>query len=731
MSERKIGKVISVDSFRLIVQLDQDLKSLYKSGFNDIYEIARINSYLIIPVGADRIVAIISRVKVIDETEIEKTTGFITLPKAQRYLVATMIGTIENDKSYLQGVYNYPILDNPVWYVVKDDLDKIFDTSFKEKIDYNNDYFLPIGTSPAFVDYKIQINPDKFFGKHVAVLGNTGSGKSCTVASVIQSLFKYDFKTEQGTTKLKNAHFIIFDTNGEYKRAFSDDGNLKYPENTVVNALHINIENKGITVPYWFMNYDDMEFLFKPSDGSQAPIFKRAISLAKGSNTGVEKDVVPDIIVSKIYQLQQLLERNDKEMKIFLLNDLEDLLANTANHSIQSIKDVNKILNDVNTAKKAGNLREDFGIKGTVDTAVVQKAFDDISEKLKEYWTQKEIQKIKNDNDIDLPIYFDFSKIINLYLDQVIASTEGSKAKLSEYISTFKLRLQSFFNDERISLPLMLKSEKSFDDALAIFVAFVIGDLHKIYDSADPKNVYSAYYEKSITDKSKTNQISIIDMSLLPFEVLETITGLVGRLILEFVSRFRPKDRGSLPIVIVLEEAQNYIPEKDRGERVSIAKRVFERIAREGRKYGISLIVSSQRPSELSKTVLSQCNTFIIHRLQNPEDQKYVRQLVSAANEDILQQLPILPQQHAIVMGDGVRTPVQMKVNTAKPTPNSENPKFVENWLKEIDKSFPDYKTIAKAWEAGKGIDEFAETKAPLENSIEEVPKAKSNPKEQ
>src|SRR5690606_4867274 len=112
---------------------------------------------------------------------------------------------------------------------------------------------------------------------------------------------------------------------------------------------------------------------------------------------------------------------------------------------------------------------------------------------------------------------------------------------------------------------------------------------------------------------------------------------------------------------------QNYIPEKNYRDRESVSKRVFERIAREGRKYGLSLLVSSQRPSELSKTVLSQCNSFIIHRLQNPEDQKYVRQLVSVANEDILQQLPVLPQQHVVIMGDAVRSPVQAKINDADP----------------------------------------------------------------
>src|SRR5204862_6981682 len=133
--------------------------------------------------------------------------------------------------------------------------------------------------------------------------------------------------------------------------------------------------------------------------------------------------------------------------------------------------------------------------------------------------------------------------------------------------------------------------------------------------------------------------------------------------------------RGEFAVILILEEAQNYIRENRRSEEDSISKQVFERIAREGRKFGLGLVVASQRPSEMSKTVLSQCNSFIVHRLQNPEDQKYVRQLVSAANEDILQQLPILPQQHVIIMGDAVRTPVQAKMNTANPRPNSNNPK--------------------------------------------------------
>jgi DNA helicase HerA-like ATPase len=256
--------------------------------------------------------------------------------------------------------------------------------------------------------------------------------------------------------------------------------------------------------------------------------------------------------------------------------------------------------------------------------------------------------------------------------------------------------MNSFLNDKRMAVPLMLKNEQKIsDDVLPEFIAFILGDFnrHFIRPELAQENFIDEYNtDNKPKDIEKSSQITIIDVSQLPSEVLETITALLGRLILEFVSYFLPEKRGKYPIVIVLEEAQNYIAEyKD-----SVSKTVFERIAREGRKYGISLIVSSQRPSELSKTVLSQCNSFIIHRLQNPDDQKYVRGIISSANADLLEQLPVIPQQHAIITGDCVRTPVQVRIETVYPTPNSHNPKYIENWLDE--KSEIPYEQTCDRW---------------------------------
>ena len=698
MKERNIGKVISVDSFRVYIRLDEDLKSLYKSGYEDIYEVARINSYVIIPIGAEKIVAMVTSVRSIDETELGTNKEAIFLTKTARYLVATMVGTIENNSNYIQGVYNYPILDNPVWYVTKDDLDNIFDQKETTYIDYEKNYYLPIGTSPSFSDYKIKINPDKFFGKHAAILGNTGSGKSCTFASIIQSLFDFEFNEKK---KLQSAHIIIFDTNGEYKNAFQ--GNK---ENPYINLELVNpfiIDKNGLKVPFWFMNYADFDFLFKPSELTQAPVFKTAIGYSKSKSQNQEE------LIPKHFErlINSILESDDLFMKKYHKNG-SNWVINPNNEIIELAVEISKEFKDIklniDLLGRETNKINEVKIKQQLEINFL------------DYLKLKETKKTIISESIDFPLFFDLNDLITNQINQAIEESDGSSQRIREHLSTLKMRLHSYMTDERIAGPLLFNLKNDIENGLAKFIAFILGDFCKVYETANT-DVFSNYYKEQMAKKEnerlqseKASQITIIDMSLLPFEVLETITGLIGRIILEFASRFPEEDRGKMPIVLALEEAQNYIPERNTNDKESISKKVFERIAREGRKYGISLLVSSQRPSELSKTVLSQCNSFIVHRLQNPEDQKYVKQLVSAANEDILQQLPILPQQHVIIMGDAVRTPVQARMNDANPRPNSNNPKFIENWL-NVNDNFPNYKGISEAWEKGEKFQNIPENK--------------------
>ncbi|WP_439484310.1 ATP-binding protein [Cyclobacterium plantarum] len=710
MSERNIGKVISVDSFRAYIRLDDDLKSLYKSGYEDIFEVARINSYIIIPIGADKIVAMVTSVRAIDETEIGKNKEAIFLTKSARYLVATMIGTIENSGKYIQGVYNYPILDNPVWYVTSQDLDNIFDQKQKKattEINFEDDYYLPIGISPSFSDYKIKINPDKFFGKHAAILGNTGSGKSCTFASIIQSMFDFDYNGK----KLKNAHVIIFDTNGEYKQAFQGTKEAPYKNLELVNPFHV--DKDGMKVPFWFMNFADFDYLFEPTSGTQTPVFKHALGLAKNQTQALSQKLIPQAFISRLTTILQECDDNDFKIKNTIYDGLEEFGVEFK--ALDTDFDKANLLNALRELikEKSKLSKPDKYVNGNVSSSVLTECSIVIRRELSLYYSSTNKIEIAKERNIDLPIYFNFHDLLQRFFDEAINEQENSGNRLREFVSTLRLRLQSYLGDERISQPLLLNQTEEILNSLAKFIAFILGDFCKVYKTVDT-DLFTDFYKKQLGKKEieklvkdKPSQVTIIDMSLLPYEVLETITGLIGRLILDFVSRFPERDRGKLPMVIALEEAQNYIPERNRGDRESIAKKVFERIAREGRKYGISLLVTSQRPSELSKTVLSQCNSFLIHRLQNPEDQKYVRQLVSAANEDILQQLPILPQQHVVIMGDAVRTPVQARMNNANPRPNSNNPKFMENWTMDLPKDFPNYLKIAEAWEKGEKYKPF------------------------
>lgn len=715
-NERNIGHIVTVDSLSVFVKLDDDLKSLYKSGYEEIYPVARINSYIIIPVGADKIVALVDRVMNREETDLTKNRGAIFLTESSRYLSATMIGTIENGK-YIQGVYNYPILDNPVWYVTRKDLDIIFDQKEGDNpINFKEDYYLPIGKSPSFPDYQVKINPDKMFGKHAAILGNTGSGKSCTLTSILQSMFQYDYNGQ----KLQSAHVVIFDTNGEYKEAFNIEEKHK------VNPFYINED--GLKVPYWFMNFDDMDYLFEPSAGTQAPLLKRAIGLAK---TEVKTEKATHLSKTDVQWLSTYI----KDLQASNTNKKKTLIDESVaiRDRIKQYKDAGNVKYDLTTllnglnklVEAKGSLKyDDSGAfpNGVADFKKVSEGLEIIEAEFNKY--QQTIQEsISAENrSVDAPLFFSFNELLSSYMDCAIREQSVSFDKLTEYASTLVLRMRSYVDDVRLANPLMLDKQKDINDALAQFLAFVLGDYCMVFNKKQYEDsVFHTYYSESLKEQEnkQRNQVTIIDMSLLPFQVLETITGLIGRMILEFLSRFDKEKRGSIPVVIALEEAQNYIPEVDHKDRESISKKVFERIAREGRKYGLSLVVSSQRPSELSKTVLSQCNSFIIHRIQNPDDQSYIRKLVSSANSEILNQLPTLPQQHVIIMGDCVRTPIVARMNDANPRPNSNNPSFIDNWLED---GKADYEVVAKKWTEQK--EEIEETeKAALDVQTVEVEK--------
>lgn len=309
----------------------------------------------------------------------------------------------------------------------------------------------------------------------------------------------------------------------------------------------------------------------------------------------------------------------------------------------------------------------------------------------------------------DAPAFFDKLHFRTRHIEQVLRREEWGGARARDLSGTMLLRIDRLLADRRFEFLLGPTGGQlpNPEHALATFVRDLLG----LRSCAEPSPALSGkedvqesalpFYDRQ-RSTSQGHHLVILDLSLLAAEVLENVTALIGRLVLEFLQRlgeFGGKGaRGSLPVVLVLEEAQNYIREPRFGEEESISRVVFERIAREGRKHGLGLVVSSQRPSELSKTVLSQCNSFVVHRLQNPEDLRYFKDIVPAIYGDLLNQLPALAPQTALVLGECVRAPALVRIREARPVTRSPDPRFYKHWVADTPVLVP-VEEICAQWE--------------------------------
>ncbi|RKY41131.1 MAG: ATPase, partial [Candidatus Omnitrophota bacterium] len=425
------------------------------------------------------------------------------------------------------------------------------------------------------------------------------------------------------------------------------------------NYLYIGTEN--LKIPYWFMNSQDFINLFKASEKSQAPVLNDAFLYAR-----------------------------NKQRR-------------------ETVDNINEVLED---AKKYFNaLRDKYPDRDPEQTYKYIKEEKRIEEKIKEFIMGREDSSTESPEvnlpiDADSPHYFELEKFIPEYLEDAMRVESKIDKRVKEYCSLMILRIERYFKDPRFKF--LFDTFPEHPNSLALFLRFILGRMEKasFSEEDDFVNNEKLYFKKYLEEyKNKQNhQIVIIDLSLLASEILENITALIGRLIIEFLQRVAKENkdlRGKFPVVLVLEEAHNYIPEKTKGDRESVSKIIFERIAREGRKFGLSLVISSQRPSELSRTVLSQCNSFIIHRIQNPEDQQYIKSIVPSVNQDLLEQLPILAQQTALTFGDCVRSPALVKIREANPLPQSDDPKFFRHWIGEVGPEEPPFEDVCSKWEGG------------------------------
>ena len=259
------------------------------------------------------------------------------------------------------------------------------------------------------------------------------------------------------------------------------------------------------------------------------------------------------------------------------------------------------------------------------------------------------------DISIDSPVYFSLSELYTYFeeANKMTSNFGKEKGALAGLFDQFLMRLQSRMNDMRYNFLLQPKHRISSDTMSGLLRDFV--------GLGDPKA-----------------QITIIDLSSVPFDVRPVVTAQVGRLAFEF-NYWNPRFK-EFPLLLVCEEAHAYIP-REGGSQYEGTRRSMQRIAKEGRKYGVGLAVVTQRPHELSETVLAQCSTFVCLRLTNPDDQDYVRDLVPEAESDFIDVLSSLGQGEAMIMGLAVPLPTRVQLYKPDPPPNSSSVDFFRHWV--------------------------------------------------
>lgn len=255
---------------------------------------------------------------------------------------------------------------------------------------------------------------------------------------------------------------------------------------------------------------------------------------------------------------------------------------------------------------------------------------------------------------IDSPVYFSLQEMYGHFetANKMTSNFGKEKGPLAGLFDQFLMRLQSRMNDVRYDFLLNPKHRTASETLPGLLRDFV--------GLGEPRA-----------------QITIIDMSSVPFDVRPVVTAQVGRLAFEF-NYWNPMFK-EFPLLLVCEEAHAYIPRESAGQFEG-TRRSMQRIAKEGRKYGVGLAVVTQRPHELSETVLAQCSTFVCLRLTNPDDQAYVRDLVPEAERDFIDILSSLGQGEAMVMGLAVPLPTRVQLFKPNPPPNSSSVDFYKFW---------------------------------------------------
>jgi DNA helicase HerA-like ATPase len=682
----RIGTVDFVSPDEIKVALDIEAPESVALNTGGPRPFPRVNSYVLIPVDDGYLVGQIEWLT-IERSAFPKRRGMqdfglVDLPYPLRKMSLNPLGMLHKKHSdkeeynFRRGADALPSIGTSVILPTDIQLRSIVESGEHRRV--------KIGTSPLSGNAEVCVDPDRIFGRHLAVLGNTGSGKSCSVAGLIRWSLESAY-TERRTKP--NARFIVLDPNGEYTRAFANPS-----DPAKARIFKINPDAAAgqllLQVPLWFWNSAEWTSFTQATGKTQRPLLKRALREVKAGRTS-------------------LMEPTKEEHKLKLRRYLSSTL-------ITLQRDLN-----------AGVIKTDeskFGYR-------LKATRDDLEKKKKDFpeLPLEEIQKA-----IDQALKDTYNTFQGKDGKPVEFYRPFSEAPINVIISSLNAALGALGGivyqegpDEDMPLPfkgvdladhLHILSEQ---ENLSQYLDYLISRIRTFL--SDPKimsvvgDCGEITLEKWLTDyigadNATNGQLTILDLSLVPSEVIHIVIAVTARMVFEALQRYRYLNSVTLPTVLIMEEAHTFIKRyKDDAEdydAAAVCCRVFERIAREGRKFGLGLVLSSQRPSELSPTVLSQCNSFLLHRISNDRDQELVHHLVPDNLKGLLRELPSLPSQNAILLGWASELPVLVKMNDLPKTqqPQSDDPDFWNVWTgkdtggKDVKRE-ANWKQIAADWQ--------------------------------
>ncbi|MCD4818840.1 MAG: ATP-binding protein [Candidatus Cloacimonetes bacterium] len=493
-----------------------------------------------------------------------------------------LVGNLDetsDDYKFERGVYGIPLPpQNGIALLTDDEIKKIYSSNLKEKEKFT---FATISNNNSIC---VPVNGNKFFNKHFAIVGSTGSGKSHTVTKILQNAIQSKSGQYDG---LNNSHIILFDIHGEYKTAFTNS-----------NVIDIN----ELVLPYWLLNSEELEELFletEANDHNQRNVFKEAIT-------------------------------NNKKSK-FIGDKKEKDKIHYDSPLFFEIKEVIKYSKNRNNEKKQKDTNEVQWIDSKNNTIIFG----------------------NEDNDI---LFTELMKGLG-------TATGTLNGKLINFIN----RLESKINDKRLNFLLGEETRTAtFSQCLKQFIGYT-------------------------TDNSN---ITVIDLSGIPFEVLSITVSLISRILFEYGYYYKKMQKVEsdckTPLLLIYEEAHKYVP-KSSLTKYRASKFAIEKIAKEGRKYGVTMGIISQRPSEISETIFSQCNNFIAMRLTNPDDQNYVKKLLPDTLGNLTDSLPTLKAGDALLIGESIILPSIVTIDRCNPEPSSADIDYFEIWKEKwFDVEFGD-----------------------------------------